>query len=584
MIDLNNQTDISRLYDAIESSRTALRPFRVNRIKMLEEYVGSYYGESGSERSKVIVNLLSLTAEAYTIGLAAQNPKCVVNTQHRELWPFAYKWQYALNNFMEGIRYYDILQQVVLDAFFSIGIAKIYQADWKSIQLEDDVYADPGRPHISRVSIDDFVMDMNAKDIRLCKFMLDEYRVPWSKVKGNPAFDQDVVAQMTPTSKWDREDATANQITAGMITDDDEMEPMVTLMDVWLPELDTVAIMARSSHLPPLATVDSSSRGGPYELLTFGDVPDNTMPLAPGQNLLGLHLLYNRLARKQARQAMRQKTNPVFRPSAKNDADRLRKYGDGEWVKSEDPKGIAVVNQGGVDAGNAQFGMAVHDLYKEMAGNLDTMAGLGPTAGTVGQEQIIAQAVSRKEAKMHSRTHKFTANALGKIGYLMWEDVVLEVPGTTEYAPGVYRDVSWTPDQRSGEFWMYNFDIKPHSMDYEPPQAKIEKIERAMAQLERVWPMIEAAGGQIDVQELVKQLANKLDVPELENIVVFPTNPAIERPGPAGERPKLPSTTTRRNVRINVPTGGTQQSRSSIMQQALLDGSGQATPQQMATL
>ncbi len=591
MIDLGKTTDVHRLYAAIDHSRKALLPFRNQRVDMLREFVGSHYGDKGQGAShEVLVNLLNFTADVYTHGLAANNPRIRVTSQFTELMPFAYNWQQSLNNMIKEMRFRNTMQQIILDAFFVGGIAKVFQASWQPVQLEDDTWADPGRPYIGRISFDNFGLDMAATDIRCCRFMYDEYRVSWKSVQDDPDFDKSVVKNMSPTSKWDRDSEYAEGISQGSLVDDDEYEPMTDLMDVWLPELEKVGIFAKHTPSKPLKLVEAGPEGGPYHFLSFADVPDNIMPTAPAQNLMGLHKLYNGLLRKQGQQAKRQKTNTIFRANAVDDAQRLRNANDGDIVFVNDPDAVKVVTQGGVDPTNTAFGMNVMDLFDRQAGNLSAMAGLGPQADTVGQEQLIHQAVSRKEAKMQQRVHNFTSDLIRSLGQLMWVDGMLNVPSSVEVASGsgVRVDTSWTPEMREGDFLQYNFEIEPHSMDYESPAAKLQKLERAADRLIQMFPIIQAAGGTIDVQQIQRDMAEMQGTPELRNWITFATPPTIEQPGPTGGAPPVrPSTTTRNYVRSNVSTGGTPQNRSAQMQQAWMgmgkgQGGGQGMPQAMS--
>ncbi len=582
MLDLGRETDISRLYTAIDSSRDAMRPFREKRSRIVREYVGSWYNSEGAPH-EVLVNLLEMAASAYATGLAYQNPKVRVTTPFLELWPFAFRFQQSLNAYIKAMRFCDTIQEIVLDAFFTMGIAKVVQAEWESVQLADDEWADPGRPQVVRVSPDDFGMDMGVKEIRRSKFMWDEYRAPWDLVRENPDYDKRVLKKLAPTSKWDRGEEETHGITSGTLTDDDEYGPMVDLMDVWLPELKAVGVFSRHVRGRPLKLVDQGPKGGPYEVLYFSGVPDNAMPLSPAHSLMGLHLLYNGLMRKQSRQARRQKTNPTYRPSAAADAERLKRVNDGDWVNVADPSGINVINQGGVDQANVAFSLGVIDLFDRQAGNLRAMAGLGPQTSTVGQEQLIHAAASRKEARMQQETHKFVVKLLENLAHLMWVDEMLSVPSSVEVSPGsgIRVDTSWTPELREGAFWKYNFEIEPYSMTYEPPEVKAQKMERAIGQLVQMYPILEAAGATIDVQELVKHYSETLQLPELERVIRFVDLPALERPGPVEQI--RPTETTRNYVRHNIPTGGTPEARSSILQQTLLGG-GQVTPQQQAQM
>tara|TARA_R100001594_G_scaffold93186_1_gene127529 strand:+ start:2647 stop:4413 length:1767 start_codon:yes stop_codon:yes gene_type:complete len=582
MLNLGNQLHIDRLYTAINHSREAMRPFRLNRKRMIEEFVGSYYNSNGA-KYEVLVNLLAITAETYTIGLAAENPRVRVSTEHRDLWPFAYRYRCNINKMIKEMRFAQTHQQIVLDAFFSIGVSKTFQREWETIQLEDDVWADPGRPYVGRVSPDDFVMDMSVKDIRRCRFMVDEYRVAWESIVNDKSYDPKIVAKLAPSSKWDRGEEQTHDITQGSMVDDDDYEPMVDLMDVWLPELNKIGVFARHRQEKPLKLLDPGPEGGPYDQLIFTDVPDNVMPTSPASNLMGLHLLYNGLLRKQARQAKRQKSNPVFRPTGADDAKRLQRYGDGEWVKTNDPRNVGVVNQGGVDQGNVAFSMNVYDLWDRSAGNISAMAGLGAQADTAKAEELIHRAASRKEAKLINRDEAFQARVMSKVGHLMWADEFLGIESSYEVGrgTGAYVDMSWNVNLREGDFWQYNFEVEPYSSNYESPEAKVGKMERLIAVVERMYPLVAQAGGSIDVQEIVRQYGDLLNFPEADLLVTFATPPNVERPG-IQVKSGMPQNTSREYVRRNVPTGGTQQSRNQIMQQVL--GNGSANQDQLDSL
>ena len=162
MIDLTSEVHITRLYNSIVSARNGMKPFRENRTLMLKEYVGRNYNGNGSDH-EVIVNLIAQTADVYTIGLASNNPKVTVTTNNRNLLSFAERFRVGINNQIKEMRFSETLQNIVLDSLFGIGISKTHLAATEPIQLEDDIWADVGQLHVSRISIDDFVMDLSAK-------------------------------------------------------------------------------------------------------------------------------------------------------------------------------------------------------------------------------------------------------------------------------------------------------------------------------------------------------------------------------------------------------------------------------------
>src|SRR3989304_5287921 len=373
----------------------------------------------------------------------------------------------------------DTLQKIVLDAFFSIGVAKVFLGPGAQIELYNDVWVDVGKPYIDRVSLDDLILDMSVKALRKIRCAGNIYRVPWSMVQKNPDFDGEVVKNLSPVTKqgggWD---ARAQDIATGSKVDDDEYEPMTELFDLWLPELGVVAIFSWDVRdQPPLAVIPwNGPEGGPYHFLCFADVPDNVMPSAPAQNLRNLHDLSNGLFRKQAKQARRQKVNVLYSPSAEGDADRLRKAEDGEYIRSQDPAATKQISIGGVDPANVLYFQTCMQLFDRMSGNLQAMAGLGPQAPTLGQEELIHQTVNRNEAKLVQRTYSFVAGLAKDLGHLLWVDENLVVPGTTEIN-GTHHDADWTPEMREGDFYQYNFDVEPYSMAYESPEMKVGKIE-----------------------------------------------------------------------------------------------------------
>lgn len=570
MIDLRSTQDINRLYTAIDASRRARDPFLRKRTEMIKDYVGSHYSDNGPQ-FRVMVNLMNQAADAYTIALAANCPRSRIVTRRQQLRPFAFRYQTSMNHYVQEIRLEDTLAKILLDGIFSWGVAKVYQQSTGWIHLIDDVWADPGRPYVERVSPDNFIPDMTASDLRKCRFMADEYRVSYSDFMQEESFNPEVKKSVFATSKYEdeRNSTRAKQIEARDLTDDDELEPMTDLMDVWIPDLNVIATFPKHAETLPLAVRECEYEGGPYHIFCAADVPDNIMPSTPAQNLKELHDLFNGLFRKQAAQARRHKVNPTFRPGASDDADRLKKVNDGEWVAVADPSAINVITQGGIDQTNTAFSVAVMQLFDRMAGNLSAMLGLGPQAETLGQEQLIYGALSKKEAKLVHRFNGFTAGILRHVGLLMWNDELLSIQAEVE-APtgmGAIIDASWD-ERREGDFWEYQFSVEPYSMAYQPPTAKLQKIERAIAQLMNLWPMLQAQGGNFDIQGLVRLYAEMLDIPELEHIVTFaaPSPLAIQQEQGGASAPNQPHEYIRRNVSM----GQTPQAQMDSVMQSLM--------------
>ncbi len=584
MIDLQNPDVRMRVFNAVEASDLKLSPFRRNHVSLVEDFVGPFWGRRESKKDREsIVNLINQAAETWSVFLVPECPRILISTRFAELYAFGEHFQLTLNNFLQEIHAEEVFQEAVINAFFSIGIIKIFTADAGQIELDQDVWVDPGRPYMKSVSIDDWGCDMSAKRYSLCRYAWDRYRVPVSDVKANDLYDEEARGKVHGTRRNEHRDGeTTQDLGAGSDMEDEEYEPMVDLFDLWLPREKLVATLVwKQSTLPPLIVRPwNGPENGPYRIFGFGDVPDNIQPLAMAQQLKPLADLFNSLYRKLASQAKRQKANPVYEPSAEEDANRLKKVADGVWTMVKRLQGLGVFRQGGIDQQNLGFAINVLDHLDRQAGNLQAMAGLGPQAETLGQDQLIHGQVNERVRKYQNRVASFQAAVAGDLGHLLWHDQVTWQPNRQElYDTGIHLDSdlprsmggsAWTPEDREGDWWQYNFQLDPYRREWKSPSQRIAKLEQVLGLFIQLLPFLQQSGGDIDVQEMVELYADLLDLPRLRRIITFQQMPLIERPGPAEMR-QAPHT-VREEVRRNVSMGGTPQNRSLQTQQALFKG------------
>ena len=585
-MDPNSQLHRARLLKAIENSTRVLRPFREVRKKLVKDFVGSMYGSSGdSGRQDIIMNLMYQTAETYTMSLAANRPRVLVTAQHTDVTWFAHSFQLGINNLIKEIRLEDTLRKAVMDSFFSMGIVKVYTADAGLVQLEgEDAWVDPGKPFAENISLDDFCYDTTASEWRKSSFALNKYRISREKVLNDGAYNKKVAEELDVVSQYPGWNADSGEVPIREMlkseTQEAGIEPMIDLMDVWLPKDKLVVTLPVGKNTEPLRVVEwEGPENGPFHTLSLTcEVPDNIMPVSPAMNLKPLHDLINGLLRKQRRQAQRQKDIPFYQAGHQDDARRIEKASDGEWTRVDNPDSVNVMKMGGVDPQNQAFSHSMKDTYDRMAGNLQMMAGLGPQSDTLGQDKLIHGAVTKREANMQYRVVDFTSRICRDLGSLLWHDQVLEIPQDFETS-GIKVRADWTPEVREGDFIDYNFEIEPFSMMYKSPSERMQGISSFVTQIALPMEgMMQQYGGTIDIQELVEMYAELMDMPRLKQIVKF-EEPKDDRPGPTPQQPAKASHTVRESVRRSVPTGGTAESRSNVMQQVLQGG--QPNQQQM---
>jgi hypothetical protein len=606
MLDIGKSGDRNSLWAAMKSSHLALRPFREKRRKAIENYVGSEWGEVAEDRREVLVNILALTARTYMMSLAANRPNVLITANDMQLKPFAKKFQVNVNNLLKEIRFERTLRQVVLDAFFSIGIAKVYRAsselvevpnpkfpaepgmeegpeawnDYRMLQqlMSQTTWVDPGKPMVERISLDDYIYDTQATSFERARFHCHEYRVPLAEAKKDDRFDRKLVKQLKAGSKWSgltfgTHEERTQEMTGDGHQDHDDVEPMITLVDVFLPFEQKWAVMAADDSLPPLFVDDwNGPENGPFRHLRFDEVPDNAMPLAPAQNLRLLHQLINSVMRKQARQARRQKDVTTYQGNEK-DARQIQSANDGDMVRVDNPDSINVLKYGGVDQMNLAFYQVIDGIYSRMAGNLDAMAGLGPQSKTAAQDEMVNAAVSRSEARMQYSVVEFVGEIAGDLGLMMWGDETLQMKGSYKESGIMFPiDASWTPEMREGDFLQYNFDIEPYSMAYKSPAQRLAQIGQAIQMLA---PALQMGTVVLNGAALAETAAELLNEPRIREIIqqAPPPDPMMQQGGGGGGG--APDTGPRESIRRNISTQGTPDAQRVQLAQQFASGANQ---------
>lgn len=569
-----DETERERLFKSIETSYKAMDPFRNLTRRLVEQYAGSGYGDS--KQREVMINLTNQTIDAYTMSLVANRPRTMVTTRQQPLTYFAKQYELAVNHLIEEIGLEYTLRQWVMDAFFCVGIIKVHMADSGLIQLEPDTWMDPGQPFASNIALDNFVFDASATKWSEVKFAGDAYRVCYYEL-ANMGFDPEIIEQLKPTSKYNVDHDRLDQISKGSVVDPDEFEPMIDLIDVWIPKdgmIHTFAIKDKRAmqlnRTAPLASMPwSGPEGGPYHLLGFNDVPENIMPTSPALHLESLNRLINNIMRKQRNRANAAKNIHLYTPEGSDDAARIQQGSDDQFIKKEAQSDIDTVKIGGVDLEMEHFRLALMDMYDRMAGNLTAMLGLGAQADTVGQEQLIHSAASKKEAQMQYRVVDGSTRIIRDLGKMLWEDQFKTIPGRLpiEGAQGYSIDASWTPGDREGQFEDYDFEVDVYSLPYRSPASVVQSINGVVDRLSAMSPLLQAQGGSINMQKLVDLYSDLLNIPQLKSVVDF-TAPLQEPQGESHEKKMIPPT-TRTSIRKSVSAGPSSQNKGLVQQQAL---------------
>ncbi len=595
MLDLNRKEDRDSFWRVWRTSERMMRPFRKNRAALVKQYIGDKYGDSSDKQKVVIANQMALAADSYMMSLAGSRPRCSISTQFPDLTAFAANYEASTNRLLEEINIEKTLQRWVLDAFFGFGVVKVARVPsrkylevanpdfppepgmydppqaWAAYQMAQQMIpptlqVDPGKLSAWCVSLDDFVLDMTAGSFEEIRFATHQYRLPLSELQEDSRLDPAVVEKIVADSKWaDRkyENQERTDEIGKSETDVDDIEPMVTVMDVWLPREQQWGILVRGQEeLPPLLMKEwEGIEQGPFHYLTFIDVPDAVIGMGPGQHLANLDELGNKLWRKLAFDAINRKTVLAYSGDP-NDPKNIKEAKNADTVKVTDPSLLKEMSFNGVDQQTMMFHQVVEGAFSRQAGNLDGRAGLGPQSSTATQDSLIHGAISAVDAKMAQRVVGATASVIRSLCSMLWNDQTKTVPATRQ-VPGVSvpLNATWTPDDRQGEFDQFSYNVEPYSMRYQSPGERAQTLIGLVGSV--FGPMMQPlmqAGGALDFREMIDTLAEYLDEPALRQWIKFGGRAVQPATGGDGcDGPGMPSSTTRNYVRRSVSGGSSPQ-------------------------
>jgi len=583
MIDLANDEKRGRLLKAIKSSRDALESYRRVRLANIKQYCGSWYHEEVTD-DKILVNLLNQAARIYTIALAANNPQVLVSTPRMENLPFARRFEVNINKLISDMALDGTFRAIVLDAFFSMGCGVVMMRDTDTrfhglLESEEDVWLDPGEPWLNRVSLDDLILDMPAKERTKMRFCGHRYRADYEKAMDEPGYLKKVKDKLKPASRESFDTTDAARALGTDPAEDDDLKDMIWLQDLWIAENRSIVTMACDQDLEPLIQREwTGSQAGPYKFLSLGDVPDRVIPAAPAMNLVGQHRFVNRLYRRMEADSDAHRLVNVYPPSAAEDAENLRNAERNSWHRMNDPRSIQQVELGGIDQRDMAMATYLMDVFDRMGGNLQGMGGLGAQAATLGQEELIHGQLSRNVADMRMAVVSFASDCILDLGRLMWEDQNLELRSSIPVGnSGIEVRSDWTPGHRAGEFEDYEFRVEPYSMVFKTPEQKLQELFQVLQQIAPLWPMFQASGATLDAEAIVDEISRLKNRPEFKRFITF-ANPAEMLGGDQNTVRQSPIT-SRETVRKNIPTGGTQSARSSATIQSLMGGNSQVNGQ-----
>lgn len=520
-----------RLAKACKASSQRLSHFQKERLNYLQEYVGPYYrlgDPTGTAQAmhQPMNSIYSLVAILVPNVITETFLSMVTTPIIDQRW-FARLLEERLNLLFAEIQLAETMRQVVTDAMFTAGIVKIGRSGpvpYSGAADFEDWRHDPGELFVDPVSLDDYVLDPNAK-VRQAASLEGNHYLMAQEDALNSELNTALVDRLKPSHYEASQPEGARGLSrdrSGPTYADGEFVPHLDLIDVYIPRDNAVRTIPGN----PDETIDylgdvewEGPEGGPYDMLGFHYPPDNAIPVCPISVIYDLHMLNNELARKIKRQAEREKNIALFNAVQSADAEAVRTASDGHLLGVKDVNFIKELKMGGVDPKSYEAVKFFEEKQNQVAGNPNLMGGLEAESGTLGQEQMLFAQGAVRINDARAQVAKLGKRIAKKLAWYVWIDthpaaareLPLRIPGGQELS------VRWSETLREGNFLDYTFNIDIFSLRPDSPE---QQYQRTMELVKDVAiplaPHAAAQGVYLDVGELVKDLAAKRNLPEVD--------------------------------------------------------------------
>lgn len=472
-----------RLGKMVEASFGKFDPFRKNRIRFISQYVGRFYrtnGKTDDELGKASpINLLYTAVTTLLPNMVFNAPKVKADTSVLMYRDYADLLGDATSQALKKMRFDHELRMATLDAIFYAGFIKTGLAVGdKVIQIAGQDF-NIGEVFAERVDPDDMILDPAARSWDEQAFIGNRFRADLDTLLEVGYGDADLLQKLA-----DSQDITTGGVnrTADIAKQrglgSEEPRRFVDLVEIFLPAENRIVTLPFSKSMTFDRFISDipydGPKSGPYHMLGFAQVPDNLLPVAPAGIWYDLHILGNRIARKLARQADRNKRVLAYEEDAEEDVQQIADSGDGETVRVSDLNKIKEVEFGGASDQSYAWMAWVKQAFSEQAGSIELLAGTGPGAPTATQASMMQANTSVRVNDMQNAVYKFAAEVATDVAFYLHTDPLIEMP-LVRRVNGVEQQGFYTPEMRQGDWFDYNISIVPFSMERADPNTAVRR-------------------------------------------------------------------------------------------------------------
>jgi len=243
-------------------------------------------------------------------------------------------------------------------------------------------------------------------------------------------------------------------------------------------------------------------------VLGYKYFPNSPIPIPPVWSWLDMDTMINILILKMRKQAEAAKKVLAYESHAAKDAERLAGAADNATAKVDNIESVKAFEWGGVNPESYNWVNYIESQFSIQGGNLYTMGGRNVQAETLGQEQMLMSNASRFLDKMVNSVYNFTEKILRKRLWFLWTDPLVSLPEIKRIQGVGEVKVLFDQAAKEGDFYDFNFKVKPYSMQRFNPQMADMKLSQFLTQwILPILPMAMQQGWQLDVNQATEDLA-----------------------------------------------------------------------------
>ena len=519
---IKTDAHFQRLTQCVDWSIDKTSTYRELNQMLVDASMGQFYPRFVSQAPDTPINLMGMTHRAWSRSLFMRDPRAMANTAVPQYKSFSEDAAIALNQTIQEAEFGRVISEVVDQSLYSVGALEM-TADYVGTP-----YGMRQKLCLESIAFPDLIWDPDCSRMHESDYIGRRMYLPLVDVREHPMFDEAARMRVQATHSDVRsDDKVSNFQRAGRGPMSRQLYDYVELYRVYDRRRRRLYVWPAND--PSIKLMDMEWNGpehGPIRFLHFGTPPGHPFPKAPMMDVYRLHRATNILLARAMRQQQMAKGVLLYNSASRDEAKDMVDAVDLQSVLQEHG-GLRWAHVGGAAPDTISMSELTRKLFSYAVGNLDQLLGLGSQAPTLGQERMLSEASSANMQDMGQVVYLFVKQAVNDAYWFNIRD-----PQTREKLwkklgqTGISYSVDWTPEKREYiEKMKFQVDVEPYSYKSRTPEGRLADLLGSLQVLGEYMPMMMAQGMSIDMEGVVRTIAQYRDLPELYDVLILNQDP-----------------------------------------------------------